>query len=68
MAMVEVSCGESIELAAEDVSVAPEEGWAELPVLSTGNDELTSLVVAGALAELLLDTTEVVSTGTPVAP
>lgn len=66
--MVEVSCGESAELAAEDVSVAPEEGWAELPVLSTGNDELTSLVVAGALAELLLDTAEVVSTGTPVAP
>ena len=66
--MVEVSCGESVESAAEDVSVAPEEVWAELPVLSASNDELTTLVVAGAIAELLLDTAEVVSAGTPVAP
>ena len=66
--MVEVSCGESVEFAAEDVSVAPEEGSAGLPVLSAGNDEPPTLVVAGAIAELLLNTAEVVSVGTPVAP
>lgn len=66
--MVGGSCGESVESATEDVSVASGEGWAELPVLSAGNDEPPTLVVAAAIAELLLDTAEVVPAGTLVAP
>ena len=68
IAIVELFCGESVELATEDVSVAPEEGLAELPVLTTDNDELPALVVTAEIGEVLLDEAEVVSAGTPVAP
>ena len=68
MAMVEVSCGESVELAAKTVSAALVEASAELLVLLTGNDEDLTLVVTAAIAELSLNTAEVVSAGIPMAP
>jgi hypothetical protein len=55
-------------LPTEDVSVVVEEGWTELPVLSTSNDELSTPVVAAPIAELLLGTADVVSAGTPFTP
>lgn len=48
--------------------MAVEENATELPVLSIGNDELPTLVVAAEIVEVLLDAAEAVSAGTPVAP
>ena len=66
-ATVEVSCGESVELTVEDVSVGVKEG-AGVSVVPTGDEELSTPVVAAPIAELLLGTAEVVSAGMPVAP
>jgi hypothetical protein len=65
--MAEVSCGEIVESPAEDVSVLVEEG-AAVPVVSIGDKELSTPVVAAPIAELLLGTADVVSAGTPFTP
>jgi len=66
MALVEVSCSESVESLIEDVPVGVEERSTELPVIPTDKDELSTPVVTAPTAELLLGAVEVASVGFPV--